>query len=223
MAPRSVTALPSAASVHASRDRPALKSPTPPLPPLEPEAIWSDTWSRLEQAVASARHPFHLGVFATVRDGAPEQRTVVLRGVNKDRRRITFHTDVRSPKAQDLAEPGPASWLFYDAPSRLQLRLRGTAQLHHEDGEVDRRWQNSRPQSQACYLHVAGPGTLLDAPLDYLPAKAELPQTTQGRRHFAIVVTEITSLEWLNLHHAGHRRLHFAIEDHGLDSTWLAP
>ncbi|MEO0424883.1 MAG: pyridoxamine 5'-phosphate oxidase family protein [Pseudomonadota bacterium] len=200
-----------------------MKSPPPPLPPLEPAAIWSDTWQRLEQAVVSARHPFHLGVFATVRNGAPEQRTVVLRGAEEAHRRVTFHTDLRSPKARDLAQPGPASWLFYDAPSRLQVRMTGLATLHHEGDEVDRRWQGSRPQSQACYRHASGPGSPLDGPLDYLPAASETHQSDQGRAHFAIVATEITSLEWLSLHHAGHRRLQFAIGHHGVDGSWIAP
>ncbi|MEM9387212.1 MAG: pyridoxamine 5'-phosphate oxidase family protein [Pseudomonadota bacterium] len=193
------------------------------LPPLDPEAIWADVWCRLGEAVGSARHPFHLAVFATLRDGAPEQRTVVLRGVDPQRHQTTFHTDLRSPKAADLAKPGPASWLFYDATTRVQLRLRGTAELVHRSEEVDRRWQNSRLQSQSCYRHLVGPGSHLDSPLDYLPDKSDSGAGTRGRQHFAIVVTQIISLEWLSLHHAGHRRLRFTIGDRGVDSTWLAP
>jgi pyridoxamine 5'-phosphate oxidase len=194
-----------------------------------PRQVWEEIWDRLHQGAASARDPFHLGVLATVVDGVPDQRTVVLRDVDAHRHQLTFHTDRRSPKVAALEAVPQASWLFYDADAKIQLRIACQAEVHSEGAFWQERWDASRQASRACYAHTAGPGTALEGPLDYgpmLPAPGETlvdEVTRPGRENFAVVTTVAHRIDWLALSSGGHRRLRFNVTALGFDSLWIAP
>jgi 3-hydroxyisobutyrate dehydrogenase len=196
--------------------------------PPAPREIWDDLWSRLCAGARSAKHPFHLGAFATVRDGRPEQRTVVLRAVEPRRHQLLFHTDARSSKVAALAACPEASWLFYDAEEKIQLRIACSVRVHRDGPLVEDRWAGSRLSSRACYVHRDGPGTPLATPLEYgpvQPADAEDPEalTAPGITNFTVIATTAHRIDWLSLHHAGHRRMRFNVTPLGFDSLWIAP
>jgi pyridoxamine 5'-phosphate oxidase len=194
----------------------------------DPREVWHELWRELQAATRSARHPYHLGVLATSRNGWPDPRTVVLRSVDARRHELLFHTDRRSPKIQALRECDRVAWLFYDAERKIQLRITATARIY-EDGPLHaERWQASRVSSRACYVHEFGPGTPLSTPLGYGPtgdqSLATLEQITpEGRHNFAVVSTTAHQVDWLSLNRRGHRRLRFKVTPMGFDSTWIAP
>lgn len=215
--------------------------------PPQLEEVLADAWAQLHHATTTAKHSFHLPTLCTTpRDfdpsrDAPEARIVVLRHVempNFNQRHppsVAAHTDARSPKAAQLREHAQATWLFYDGPARLQLRLTGPTQLlsFASTGKdlalVQTRWDTSNLSSRRCYLGPHAPGTPADAPSPNLPPEFRnaIPssdaQTEPGKANFAVIRTRVATLDVLHLHHAGHRRAAYAYDDDGnvTRSTWL--
>src|SRR6476661_8671088 len=103
--------------------------------PLTLDNILADCWQRLTLGISSAKHPFHSATIATINNGIPELRTVVLRGVIPSEQALIFHTDIRSPKVNQIKKNNNISWLFYDQKERIQLRINALAYIHHQDEE----------------------------------------------------------------------------------------
>jgi len=72
-------------------------------------------------------HPFHHCYFSTFGE-YPETRMVVNRAVSRDLE-VTFFTDSRTPKVDQIRENERVSALFYHPGIQLQVRLYGTASL----------------------------------------------------------------------------------------------
>jgi len=192
------------------------------------EAIEADCWSRLKEASLSSRHEFHLPIVATISEGVPSLRTVVLRRVWTEEKRLAFHTDIRSPKVKQLLSNPAISMLFYSRNDRLQLRVQGLATVQQDGPEAAFAWDNSTGFSRRCYLSVQAPGTLSDEPTIGFPEAFRLRQpsteeTLPAREHFAVVIIGVQKMDWVWLHHAGHRRAQFIYEDNGLRACWLVP
>lgn len=76
-------------------------------------------------------HPFHYFYFSTI-DEYPETRVVVNRGVSQDLE-ITFFTDSRTPKVEQIKDNAKVSALFYHPNKQLQIRVYGEATLITKD------------------------------------------------------------------------------------------
>jgi len=183
-------------------------------------SLYTTAWGELAAAQASAKHGWHLPVLGTAsaRSAGPkaELRTVVLRWVNQDHRSIGCHTDRRSLKVNDIQESGEATWLFYDADRKLQLRVSGPTVAEHDTPRADERWAESNLSSRRCYLAPHAPsapaGEALSEPPPNLPeaVQGRVPteeESNPGRANFAIIATTLTRLEILSLAHDGHERL----------------
>jgi len=173
----------------------------------------------IARGVADRRHAFHTPVLATTGlDGAPQARTVVLRGLDPAARQLRLHTDARAGKVAELAAEPRAALLFYDAAAQLQLRLSGRATLHRDDAVADAAWAASREFSRMCYAITPAPGQPVPAPP---PAPLD---SEAGRPHFCVVILHLARLESLHLAASGHRRARFDWDGGGaLASTWLVP
>lgn len=182
--------------------------------------ILEQCWAQLTTAVDTGKHGFHLPTLCTVdAGGLPAGRILVLRAVDPGERTVMCHTDVRSPKVTELCAQPMASWVFYDADARLQLRATGRVSIHTDDALAQRRWEASNESSRRCYLAPAAPGALVDQPSPNLPeaVRQRVPEkadTEPGRANFAVLQGRVDELDYLHLHHAGHRRARF---------TWNAP
>ena len=184
-------------------------------------------WDTLIGGVRELKHGFHTPTLCTVdRDGVPQGRIVVLRGADRTLRRLTFHTDVRASKVEQLE--AQVSWVFYDASSKLQIRARGPT-LPRTTAREDERWQASPPTSRKCYLVEPGPGTPVPAwttglPQDLLGASVPtMGRSEAGRRHFRAVDTEVIWLESLYLSRHGHERARFEWRNETWEGTWVVP
>lgn len=200
------------------------------LPPDTLAAIEAQVWGLLEAGTRSHRAPFHHGVVGTLGDDGPNLRTVILRGVDAGARRLRFHTDRRSPKFAELERDPRIAWTFYDEPSRLQLRVWGRAALHHGDALAEAHWQATPLNSRRVYQVLSAPGAISADPAADLPPELDDARWTAGfseraRPHFAVVVTAVTRLQALYLHHAGHRRVEFRYGPDGQREIahWLVP
>ncbi|MDA1038684.1 MAG: pyridoxamine 5'-phosphate oxidase family protein [Planctomycetota bacterium] len=168
--------------------------------------IWQAVAAELAAAAASARHPLHLLTVATVdATGAPHARTVVLRGFDATDREVWFHTDIRSPKAEQIGVDGRVALHWYDPARRLQIRIAATATIHHGDALAQAAWRTSQPMSRACYTTGESPGTILET----VPPAPPPPATDddRGLAAFAVICCRFECVELLSLHASGHERI----------------
>jgi pyridoxamine 5'-phosphate oxidase len=168
--------------------------------------IWQAMAADLAAAVASARHPLHLLTVATVdAAGGPHARTVVLRGFDAACREVRFHTDIRSPKVEQIGADRRVALHWYDATRRLQIRIAAWATAHHGDAIAAAAWHASQPMSRACYTTSEPPGTSLEAFLPAPPPPAA--DDDRGLASFAVVCCRFDTIELLVLHASGHERI----------------
>lgn len=192
------------------------------LPPFydDLDASLRHAWDLLEQGVKARRSAFHTPSLATVgMDGLPDVRTVVLRQADRARALLRFHTDRRSGKWEQLSRNDRCAVHIYDAAMKIQLRLRGTAALHHGDAVATAAWEGSRPLSRQCYAQPAAPGAALDRPL----AGGDAQGPTDGAENFCVLLFTVDRVEWLYLSHRGHRRAAWSRTANGWNGGWLAP
>jgi pyridoxamine 5'-phosphate oxidase len=169
-------------------------------------AIWQAVAVDLAAAAASARHPFHLVTVATIdAAGAPQARTVVLRGFDDPRREARFHTDIRSPKVDQIGTDGRVALHWYDPARRLQIRMAAQAVIHHGDAVAQVAWDATQPMSRACYSTTAAPGAPVVAFLPAPPPPAANDE--RGFDAFAVVCCHFDAVELLALHASGHERI----------------
>jgi 3-hydroxyisobutyrate dehydrogenase len=191
------------------------------LPELE-----QDCWDRLVTGAIKSRTPFHTPSIATLHQGDVSLRTVVLRKTLPTERELRFHTDVRSPKWQELSQNPSISALFYDAVDRIQLRVKGKAVLHHTNEITAEAWQKTSLSSRKCYLTLFSPSSFTEESTSGLTDDIEhenytLAESESGYSNFGIVSIHVQSIDWLWLNHAGHRRAYFDYEK-GVNS-WMIP
>ena len=195
------------------------------------ESAEADIWSRLSRAAVDRRSPWHTPALATVSaDGAPSVRVLVLREVARAARRLRLHTDLRSAKTAEIAAEPRVGLLFYDRGAKLQLRACGTASVAPRGTTADAAWAATGPFARRCYTAPVAPGTPAPGPVSGLPATLEhreptLEESESGRPHFAVILVELTRLEFLHLAVTGHRRGAFAWDAAAGQWTagWLVP
>ena len=184
-------------------------------------------WRLLTRGAADRRSPLHTPVVASVTAaGAPDARVMVLRAADRATATLRFHTDARSPKCADI-DGRAVSVLGYHPGEAVQLRVIGTARVVRDGDRVDQIWTTSTPFARRCYLVESAPGTPLAGPASGLPAAIEgrapvEAELAPARANFALVMVEITTIDWLHLAQTGHRRAVFRASD-GWAGHWVVP
>ena len=67
-------------------------------------------WQMLSDAAKDRKHPMHTVVIGTAAGALAHMRTVVLRRVDIETRKLYFHTDIRSAKIDQIRATGQLSW-----------------------------------------------------------------------------------------------------------------
>jgi pyridoxamine 5'-phosphate oxidase len=185
----------------------------------------AESWRLIARGVADRRSPFHHPTVATIgQDGRPRARTVILRACEPSVRALRFHTDARSAKIEEIGRDGRAALHFYDPQAKIQIRVEGVASIHAADAVAEAAWAGSRVFSRQCYGVSPGPGAPIDSGGGFTLPETTDEATASGRAHFRAIVVRASSLEWLYLSHAGHRRAHFAWNGEGAwTARWLTP
>ena len=191
--------------------------------------IHTSIWDLLESSAAENAPGWRLPVLATLTEHGCEQRTVVLRVVDRAHDALLFHTDVRSSKVEQIQRDARVSLLFYDHDRSMQLKIRGVASIHQEDEFAQSLWDAGTPASLKMYSAPLSPGTQCDSfnhnmaesLLGRLPERHEIEA---GRVNFCAIRIIVQSAEWLRLSQSGHLRASFAYADGRLVSAdWIAP
>jgi 3-hydroxyisobutyrate dehydrogenase len=190
------------------------------------EDLEKDCWLRLVNGAIKSRDPLHTPCIATLNNGEIDMRTVVLRKAFPLLKELRFHTDTRSKKWLALQTNNFISALFYDATSRIQLRLKGKAILHYGNEITSEAWQKTTLSSRRCYLTALSPSSFSDLPTSGLSEAFEqekftLEESEIGYQYFGIVSIQVEYMEWLWLHHAGHRRAFFDYKNES--NSWMIP
>lgn len=71
-------------------------------------------WEMLSEGAINRKSGMHNVVIGTTSGDLAILRTVILRRVDKDTKKIYFHTDIRSNKIKEIRSSGLISWLAYD-------------------------------------------------------------------------------------------------------------
>ncbi len=185
------------------------------------------SWRLMIRGAADRRSPMHTPVVASVTaDGRPDSRIIVLRAVDRSQATLRFHTDARSPKCRDI-DGRPVSVLAYHPGEAVQLRIAGVGRVLADDPAADAVWAQSPPFARRCYLAEQRPGTPLSAPASGLPEWVQgreptLLELAPARANFAVLMVDITAIDWLHLAQAGHRRAVFCAA-HGWNGEWRVP
>lgn len=183
---------------------------------------------QLQAAPKSHKHPWHLGVIATVNDARPHLRTVVLRHSTPEPLTLRCHTDMRSPKVAHLESNARLEWLFYQPSTRIQLRCSGWGKIIRDGETWERAWKATNLSSRRCYLAPHAPGEAADAASINLPAELSSRDPTQeeseqGAVNFGLVECGIDRLDWLYLKHTGHVRFQANLSDGTWNPIWATP
>jgi len=184
------------------------------------DAILDDASRRLAKAASDRRSPMHTPVVAT---GDADARVMVLRAFSEWS--LRFHTDFRAPKVEVIAGDPRVGMLFYDKSENVQIRLRGVARIKRDGPVADAAWEGGTNFARRCYLGE-GPGTATPTASSGLPAAFEGVGPTDeelipARANFAVMLVELTELDWFSLSHEGHRRARFDLA--GGTSRWVTP
>lgn len=96
--------------------------------------------SEISEAVSDYKNPFHLFCFANLSEESPNIRTVVLRNFSMSKKIFEFHSDIRSPKINQLSINPNFSALFYNREKKYnydfleQLKYYTRTYLQKKDG-----------------------------------------------------------------------------------------
>ncbi len=189
-----------------------------------PQVVWSD----LERAVADPANPFRTPVLGTTNLFECALRVVVLRHADGAKRQLACYSDARAQKVHQLKLCEQAHWLFYDPTRRLQLRISAHTMVHQNDAIARAHWQKAPLAHRANYCANLPPGTDLHAPGDAIAPALKSPKVTAkelepGFENFAVLVSTVDQIEWLQLGVEGHVRAVLNWTVVKWSGLWLVP
>lgn len=206
----------------------------PPAWYNDAEAAFANAWTLMASMAPSSalRTPT---VASVDLHGRPQQRTMVLRGVefNGSTPTLRFHSDARSPKMEELRRAAAVSVLAYDKVEKLQLRMNGTASIRSlaaGDDTAVAAWQKSASFSRKCYFVADAPSSAsspdrMDDLQREMQAVATKDAGASESPHFAAIEIVIESCDLLYLAHGGNRRFLARYGDAAAPARveWLVP
>jgi 3-hydroxyisobutyrate dehydrogenase len=187
-------------------------------------------WELLNEAVGDSKMGMHKVIVGSAVNGIASLKTVILRRIDMDDKKIYFHSDIRSPKVDTIGSTGHLSWLAYDQERRSQIRLSGKTIIHNQDALCREHWEKTAHYSKRCYIQDFAPGTAVGSPQEALKHELEQFQYTQedsekGFAHFVVVETRVDWMDWYFTHNKGNRRAEFRYNGDGrvVEAGWKAP
>ena len=192
------------------------------------DKVYSKIWKLLDFGLQNRDAPFHIPVFICGDKNKSDGRIIVLRGVDKERKKIWFHSDIRSNKIKILKINPESTLLFYDKSEKIQLRIFGQTKINYKNEITERSWKKTAHMSRQCYLGNKAPGSDTSNPTSGLTedidnSKYTLEESEIGYKNFCVIESYIKSIEWLYLAAKGHRRAYFDLNKKQLEKKWLIP
>ena len=181
------------------------------------DEAWHAVVQEIKRGCVDKKHPFRFITLATIAEGKPTARYVVLRKVD-EALNCYIYTDSRTAKIAELQQNDAASLLLYHPRKRVQVRLDGQIALHHQDTISQMHWQHVQGEAQKAYNSVLAPGTTIDNRQDAY----EWPENMDDR-YFTVLAFKPQAVEALQLNGLEHLRASFEKTHDGWQKSWLAP
>ena len=192
------------------------------------QEIYNNVELMMGEALTNSAHPYRTFSLASVDDKFPNLRTVVLRKFSFEKCFIDCHSDIRSPKVDELQKNDKFSALFYSNKEKIQLRFKGKVEILHKNSFTKERWKEITPSSKRCYLGPYNPSDRLEKYHPNIPenVKFENPseeESIMGYDNFVIIRCHFNELDYLKLKYSGHLRCKLVFEKKNINAFWLAP
>lgn len=162
-----------------------------------PENLEQQIWHELSKAITERDHAFRWATLGYVNsDQAPILKTVVLRRVDLESRKLSFFTDYRSAKITALAASGAtATLLFLDHRTDTQATIIGSPIVHSPSSETAKHFYDALSTRQHLdYATIAAPGTMTAN-----PEQGNVRASRQAASHFAVVDVSADSIDAVKL------------------------
>ena len=167
------------------------------------QEIFKDLKNEMKLGYLKKKHSFRYVYLATVADGVPHQRTVVLRDVVQDQHPIIY-TDARSSKVEELKENPFASLIMYNHKKLMQITLSGKIKMIESGDYYEDCWSRVQGNAQRNFITEKAPGTPIEKPEDI---------SYGDDHHFMILELVPDKIEYLHLTSPNHVRARFTAED----------
>ena len=131
--------------------------------------VRTDLTNRLIRAARDRKSPMHVPAVVT---SDIDARGMVLREFDAGAWTLRFHTDTRAPKVAAIEADPRVAVLFYDKGAKIQIRVRGTAEILRDAPVTDAAWDNGSNFARRCYMGD-GPGAVSPVPTSGLPDELE--------------------------------------------------
>lgn len=195
--------------------------------PISHGEILKSIWKNLDLGTLQRRHPFHLPVFGTMDGNEPNMRIVVLRRFWRKPPALAFHTHLGSPKIAQIEANPNVYWLFFHPEDRLQIRIKGKAEIHTSDELHEEQWLSTELFSRRCYVGEA-PTQPSKTPTSGLPEnlidrEPTREESEKGKANFVVITSTIDEIDCLEMNVRGHRRSLFTWKNGQLETKWLTP
>ena len=193
---------------------------------------FKEIYEKIEQSMSNAlknsAHPYRTFSLASLEEKMPSLRTVVLRDFSIDDRFFDCHSDVRSPKINQLKNNNKFSALFYSSQKKIQLRFKGAVKIFHKNSITKQRWKNITPSSKRCYMGPFSPSESLEEYHPNIPddVKFKNPsdqESSVGYNNFVIIRCQFHEIDFLKLKYSGHQRCKFIFNKENVKVNWVAP
>lgn len=182
-------------------------------------------WQALSQAALNKEHALRQLVISSVNtEGEPQSRLLILRHADAVSRTLTFHTDIRSPKWQQLQTQNTVSVLAYDTSQSTQLRLSGKVTLYSPTAEITKQtWLSLSTWTQSNYC--GGPPGKRCAQAHNGIGEPTEQQSARGKQVFGLIEFQAASMDWYTHQRGRVNRAMFQYNTHGnlTDASWLNP
>ena len=128
----------------------------------------------------------------------------------------------KSIKISDILNNNNINLLSYDRADKLQIRINAKAKLINSEEVLLDIWNAMYPMSRECYRVIESPGNEI-ASLNDIEFQNEDEEGINGFDNFSAILCDISSIEILYLHHAGHLRANYKNNNGKLDGKWIVP
>ena len=191
--------------------------------------IFKEIIDHIKIAVKNRNHPYHTPSFSNSTKGSfADSRIIVLRKFDVENLTLSFHTDLRSPKVEDLKKNDNSFFLFYDTNLRMQLRIRTKSKINYQNEITRNAWAKTSLSSRKCYLTLLPPSSTTLNSTDGIPNHLKGIDPGQieseiGYNNFVVIQNKIKNIDWLHLSHKGHKRLNINLDGKNPKFNWLIP
>jgi general stress protein 26 len=181
------------------------------------EEIFQSVKHELNRGALDPKHPFRFVTLATRSKNGVDARYLVLRSVDEDLNFYLF-TDARTSKVEQLTLFSDAVLLFYHPSKRIQVKVKGNAEVRINDKMTASFWSKVQGDSRKAYNQIMAPGTAIQDPKEAFVWDEALSDS-----NFAIIKIKPERIEALQLNGMEHLRIVMNSKEGNWDISWIAP